>query len=70
LRESNDISVTPFDKGQGFITINTEKLVEKTTAEFKNVQSNTTNKTDLLQTKIQNKLKKLKGEGKLSEMEY
>ena len=35
-KNEEKIAVVPFDKGQGFVTIEREKLIEKSEKEFKN----------------------------------
>ena len=52
LKNKKDIAVTPFDKGQGFVSIEMEKLVEKAEKEFQNVSMDTPNTTTALERKI------------------
>ena len=65
LKESENLSVTPFDKGQGFCTIETEKLVEKVESDFCNITLDTRNNTNSYETKIQTKLRELLRDGKI-----
>ena len=70
LKKNRDLSVTPFDKGQGFVTIEKEKLVEKSEKEFQNVTLDTPDTTDTLERKIQKKCRDLKKEGKFDDATY
>ena len=45
LKKKRDIAITPFDKGQGFVSIEREKLVEKAEKEFQNVSMDTPDNT-------------------------
>jgi hypothetical protein len=60
-------NITPFDKGQGLVTLEKEKLVEKAEAEFKNVFRDTPDTTNSYERKIQAKLRKLYKESKIDE---
>ena len=70
LKGRKDLSITPFDKGQGFVTIETPKLIEKAEAEFKNTALDTPNKTTAYEGKIQRKLRQLHKDGKLDDKTY
>ena len=70
FKRNKALSVVPFDKGQGFGTLKTEKLVEKTEKEFTNVTLDTPNGTKTLETKIQKKLRELHKEGKIDTATY
>ena len=70
LKNRKDIAITPFDKGQGFVSIEREKLVEKAEKEFQNVSLDTPDTTASLERKIQQKLRKLKKEEKLDNQTY
>ena len=70
MRVMKDIAVTPFDKGQGFVSIEREKLVEKAEKEFQNVSMDTPNTTAALERKIQGKLRQIKKDGKLDKETY
>ena len=52
LKKSKDISVTPFDKGQGFVTLETSKMIQKAEAEFKNTSLDTPNETTTYEGKF------------------
>ena len=70
FKKNKALSVVPFDKGQGFSTLKTEKLTEKTEKEFKNVTLDTPNGTKSLETKIQKKLRTLHKEDKIDTATY
>jgi hypothetical protein len=70
LKRNKDIAVTPFDKGQGFCTLERDKLVSKAQAEFKNVTLDTPDTTPSFERKIQKVLRRFKKEDKLSEKNY
>ena len=70
LKKKDNLAVTPFDKGQGFVVIEKEKLVEKSEKEFQNVTLDTPDTTDSLERKLQNKLRELKKENKFDENTY
>ena len=70
LKSRKDLAITPFDKGQGFASIEREKLVEKAEKEYQNVSLDTPDTTGTLERKIQAKLRKLKSEGKLDNATY
>ena len=73
LKKKDNLSVLPFDKGQGFGTLKTHGpngLIEKTEKEFKNVTFDTPNGTKALETKIQKKLRALHKEGKIDTDTY
>ena len=54
LKKNKDkIAIVPFDKGQGFVSIERDELVKKSEAEFSNVSLDTKDTTKALQTKIQ-----------------
>ena len=67
FKRNPDIAVTPFDKGQGFVTIQKNELIKKAEAEFKNTEFDTANKTSSYEGKIQRKLRNLKDNGKISD---
>ena len=69
-KKNKNISVTPFDKGQGFVSLDKEKLVEKSEKEFQNVKKDTPNTTGTLERKIKNKLRDLKKAGKIEDDLY
>jgi hypothetical protein len=52
LKKSNTIAVAPFDKGQGFCTIERENLIKKAKKEFKNVTFVTPDNTNTFERKI------------------
>ena len=56
LKSKKDIAITPFDKGQGVVSIEREKLVEKAEKEFQNVFMDTPDTTADLERKIHGKL--------------
>ena len=64
LKNRKDLAITPFDKGQGFVSIEKEKLVEKAEKEFQNVSLDTPDTTGSLERKIQTKLRQLKKDKK------
>ena len=70
FKKNKQIAVTPFDKGQGFVVIEREKLVEKAEKEFQNVKMDTPDTTEALERKLQNKLRDLKKEGKFDQKTY
>jgi hypothetical protein len=70
LKNNKDLAVAPFDKGQGFVTLETTKLVHKAEAEFKNTTMDTRNKTTTYERKIQVTLRKLHKKGKLDDNTY
>ena len=55
-KHKEDIAIVPFDKGEGFISIERKKLIEKSEKEFSNVKLDTKNTTQSHKTKIQGKL--------------
>ena len=69
-KNSDTIAITPFDKGQGFVSIKREKLVEKSEKEFKNVSKDTEDNTDAVEKKIQRTLRDLHKEGKIDTDTY
>ena len=69
-KNKENIAVVPFDKGQGFVTIEREKLVEKSEKEFQNVTLDTRDTTNSLQTKIQTKLRDLHNKNKIDTATY
>ena len=70
LRKNQDkIAIVPFDKGQGLVSIEREKLVEKA-EEFNNVSLDTKNTTNADQIKTQGKLRDLYKKGKLDKETY
>ena len=70
LRKDKEIAITPFDKGQGFVVIEKEKLVEKAEKEIQNVTLDTPDTTSSLERKIQGKLRDLKKQGKIDDATY
>ena len=64
------IAIVPFDKGEGFASIEREKLNEKAEKEFNNVKMDTKDTTHTLQTKIQNKLRDLHKREKIDKETY
>ena len=68
--KDNEISITPHDRGLGFVTLDPQSLKEKATAAFQNVTANTPDRTKTLEGSIQRKLLKLKKENKISEKDY
>ena len=54
-KHKDEIAIVPFDKGQGFVSISREKLIEKSEKEFSNVSLDTKDTTHTLQNKIQKK---------------
>ena len=71
LRKNSDkLAVTPFDKGQGLVSIERDVLVEKSVKEFNNVTLDTKDTTRCLQTKMQGKLRELHKKGKLDQTTY
>ena len=55
--KQKNLSVAPFDKGQGFVVIKTNKLVEKAEKEFKNVKLDTPDTTTTQERKLQTNLR-------------
>ena len=71
LKKNKDkIAIIPFDKGQGFVSIEQDELVKKSEAEFSNVSLDTKDTTKALQTKIQNKLRELHKQDKIDKDTY
>ena len=66
----DEIAIVPFDKGQGFVSIERKKLVEKVEKEFNNVSFDTKDTTQSLQTKTQNKLRELHKQDKIDKETY
>ena len=64
------IAIVPFDKGQGFVSIEREKLVAKAEKEFSKVTLDTRDTTQSLQSKIQSKLRDLNKQGKFDKETY
>ena len=58
LKKHEKLTVAPYDKGQGFVVIEKQKLVDKAEAEFQNVEMDTPDTTDTLERKIQCKLRR------------
>ena len=71
LKKSKErLAIVPFDKGQGLVSIEREKLVEKSEKEFKNVSLDTEDTTKSHQTKIQRKTRELHKQGKIDDETY
>ena len=68
--KDGEISITPHDKGLGFVVLEPQALKDKATAAFQNVTSDTNDRTKALEGKIQRKLLKLKKENKIKESDY
>jgi hypothetical protein len=70
FNRNKNIAVAPFDKGQGFVTLERGKLIDKAQAEFKNTSLDTKNSTAAYERKIQAKLREKHKEGKLDDKTY
>ena len=70
LKRNDDIAVTPFDKGQGFVISKRSEMIRKAEAEFKNTTMDTQNKTAANEAKIQRTLRQLHKDAKISDKIY
>ena len=71
LRKNSDqLAIVPFDKGQGLVSIERKKLVEKSEKEFKNVSKDTKDTTQADEAKLQRKLRDLHKQGKVDTTTY
>ena len=69
FKKRQDITATPFDKGKGFVVIETNKLQEKAVSAMDNVTTDLPDKTKHLQKDINGVLNKLVEEQKLTRQE-
>ena len=67
FRRNKNIAVTPFDKGQGLVTIDRTELIKKAEAEFKNTDFDTANKTSKFESQVQRSLRQLLKDGKMDD---
>ena len=70
FKRNKQIAVCPFDKSQGFVTVEREKMIQKAEAEFKNNTMDTPNRTAAYESKIQRKLRQLHKDGKIDDKTY
>ena len=70
FKKNEQLAVVPFDKGQGLVTIERNKLITKAEAEFQKTTMDTQNKTKQYEGKTQRVLRKLHKDEKLDDKTY